>query len=79
MNRENLTHYKPDDKDWEKFKRISSLSEEEQDKQCLRYNDCSICPLAIHQVLLSTTKHTCVQGMTEEQFKIAMDNADVSF
>jgi len=79
MIEENLTHYEPDEKDWEKFRRISSLSEEEQDEKCLFYNDCSICPMAIHQALLSTTKHTCVQGMTKEQFKIAMDNADVSF
>lgn len=79
MNRENLTHYEPDEKDWEKFRRINSLSEEEQDKKCLFYNDCSICPMAIHQTLLSTTKHTCVQGMSEKQFKTAMDNADVTF
>ena len=79
MREENSLHYEPDERDLEKFRKINSFSEEEQDKQCLRYNDCSICPLAIHQVLLSTTKHTCVQGMTEKQFRIAMDNADVSF
>lgn len=79
MREENLTHYEPDEKDWEKFREINSLSEEEQDRKCLFYNDCSICPMAIHQVLLTTTKHTCVQGMSEKKFKTAMDNADVSF
>ena len=79
MREENSLHYEPDERDVEKFRKINSFSEEEQDKQCLRYNDCSICPYAIHQYLYTTTKHTCVQGMSKKEFEIAMDNADCEF
>ena len=77
--KENLQHYIPTEQQYLKFKRINNKTEEKQDKECLFYNDCSICPYAIHQHLYSTTKHTCVQGMTKKQFEIAMDNADCEF
>jgi hypothetical protein len=76
---ENLIHYKPTKEQYAKFDRINSKTDEEQDKECLYFNDCSICPFAIHQYLYSTTKHTCVQGMSKRQFEIAMDNADCEF
>lgn len=79
MNIENLIHYEPSPEQWQKYKRISAMSEEEQDKRCIEINDCSICNMAIHQHLISCAKHTCVQGMTEKQFASAMDNADCDF
>ena len=79
VNGENLTHYESTEQELYKFRKINALSEEEQEKRCLFYDDCSICPMAIHQHLLSTTKHTCVQGMSEREFVLAMDNADCSF
>lgn len=76
---ENLTHREPIQSQYEKFERINAKTEKEKDEDCLYYNDCSICPYAIHQDLYSTTKHTCVQGMTRHQFEVAMDNADCYF
>ncbi len=76
---ENLEHYKPTQSQYEKFERINAKTEKKQDEDCIYYNDCSICPYAIHQHLYSTVKNTCVQGMTKRQFEIAMDNADCEF
>lgn len=45
----------------------------------IKVDDCTICEMAIHQHLLSCTKHTCVQGMSEKEFRSAMDNADCWF
>ena len=77
--RENLVHYEPTEEQWAKFEDINNQSDEQQERICFQYQDCSICPCAIHQYLLSTTKNTCVQGMTREQFEVAMDNADCDF
>lgn len=79
MNNENLVHYEPTPEQWQKFKRINDMTEDEQDKKCIAFDDCRICDMAIHQQLLSCTKHICVQGMTERQFSVAMDNADCDF
>lgn len=76
---ENLTHREPTQYQYEKFDRIKAKTEEQQEEDCIYYNDCSICPYAIHQELYSTTKHTCVQGMTRRQFEVAMNNADCDF
>jgi len=78
-NSENLKHYSPDVAQYEKFDEIQSLSDEEWEKQCVACNDCSICDMAIHQYLLSTTKHICVYGMTKEQFETKMADADCDF
>lgn len=76
---ENLIHRKPTEAQYLKFERISAKTEDEKDRDCWYYNDCSICPYAIHQELYSTIKHTCVQDMTRRQFEIAMDNANCDF
>ena len=78
-NNENLMHFSPTAEQYEKFKKFNSMTDEEQDKACIHYDDCKICPMAIHQYLLSYTKHTCVLGMTKKQFEIALDNADCDF
>ena len=77
--KENLMHYEPDALAWEKFYKINSLSEEKWEKECISCNDCSICRMAIHQKLYSTTKHSCTYGMTEKEFTSCMDNADVIY
>ena len=61
------------------FNYINAQSEENHDKQCIYYDDCSICPMAIHQFLLTTTKHTCVRDMSEKEFRIRMVDADCCF
>lgn len=76
---EDLEHWEVDEGDLEKFRKINALSDEEQERRCAFYDDCSICPMAIHKILLSTTKHICVQGMTEEKFRIEMDSISASF
>ena len=76
---ENLKHYTPDEDDFEKFERINNMTEEQWEKRCILTNDCSICDMAIHQQLYTTTKHTCVYGMKKEQFEAAMDCADRYF
>lgn len=79
MNRENLEHFEPDECQYEKFKRINAMSDEQWELACVNCNDCSICDMAIHQFLISTTRHVCVRDMSEKEFEIAMDNADCSF
>ena len=76
---ENLTFREPTEAQYAKFERINAKTEKEQDEDCIYFNDFSICPYAIHQELYSTTKHTCVQGMTRRQFEVAMNNADCDF
>lgn len=79
MPHENLEFHKPTEAQWGKFRRINSKTKEQQDDDCYYFDDCRICPYAIHQFLLSTTTHICVQGMSEERFKIAMSSADINF
>lgn len=76
---ENLNHYEPTPEQLHKFNVINALSEEEKEKRCVAVDDCTVCEMAIHQQLLSCTKHTCVQGMSEKEFRSAMDNADCYF
>lgn len=77
--KENLIHHEPDNSDWDKFKKINALSEEEWERQCIACNDCTICRMAIHQQLYSTTKHTCTYGITEKEFTSCVDNANVIY
>ena len=79
MPEENLTHFEPSEEEYRKFEQINALSEEQWERRCVYCNDCSICDMAIHQHLYSTTKHTCVYGMSKKEFEAHMDNADVSF
>lgn len=76
---ENLRYYKPTEEQYRKFEWINAKSDKEQDEDCIRYDDCSICPYAIHQDLYSTTKHTCVQGMSKKEFETELNNADCYF
>ena len=76
---ENLEHFTPDTRQYEKFEEINSLPEEVWEERCCRVDDCSICHMALHHFLLSTTVHNCVYGMTKKEFEKRMDNADVDF
>ena len=76
---ENLTFYTPDTKQYEKFNRINSMTDEQWELKCIACNDCSICNMAIHEFLISTEKHICVYGMSKEQFEAIMSDADSSF
>lgn len=43
-------------------------SEEQKDRICHEYNDCSVCPLAVHKPLFSTAKHICARDFTKEEY-----------
>lgn len=79
MSGENLTHYTPDTSQYYKFNEICEMDYDKWCLECAGVDVCSICRMAIHQYLLSIEKHTCVYGMTKEQFEAAMDNADCDF
>ena len=76
---ENFSHFYPSEKEWEKYEKINSMAEKDWERECVYYDDCSICPMAIHTELISTTKHVCVRGMTKERFLSSMDSADAIF
>ena len=79
MAHENLTYYEPTEEQLAKFHYLNSMSEVEFGSRCEYWNDCSICPIAIHQWLISTEKHTCTYGITEEKFRILMADADCEY
>ena len=79
MLRENLQHFAPTEKQYERFERINALSEAAWERRCVWCDDCSACDMAIHQHLYTTIKHTCVYGMSRKEFETCMDNADVDF
>jgi len=76
---ENLTFYEPSACQLSKFHHINSWSEEDWELRCISYDDCSICPIAIHQWLLSTVAHHCTYGMNEEKFRLIMMDADCEY
>ena len=79
MNQENLTFYEPTAEQLSKFAEINAMPHEDWEKRCIYYDDCSICPIAIHQYLLSTTKHRCTYGMSEMEFQLIMSCADCDY
>jgi hypothetical protein len=79
MNQENLTYHEPEWYHLEKFYDINAMPSETWEQHCVHYNDCSICPMAIHQHLLSTTKHHCTRGLSEMEFRIIMSSADCEY
>lgn len=74
--KENFTFYEPNEQQLHKFHQINARNEEEHYQRCLYYDDCSICPMAIHQQLYTTTRHTCTYGMSEKEFRKCMTDAD---
>ncbi len=76
---ENLTFYKPTEEQLAKFRRINRTPEWINDMACIECGDCSKCLAAVHQHLISTTKHTCTYGITEEKFRILMSDADCEY
>ena len=79
MSQENLTFYEPDEQQLAKFHEINAMSESAWERRCVYYNNCSICPMAIHQHLLSTTKHRCTHGLSEMEFRLFMSDADCDY
>jgi uncharacterized cysteine cluster protein YcgN (CxxCxxCC family) len=78
MDREFIIREVDEQEIW-KFNKINQLDPEEWERRCIRCNDCSICDMAIHQPLITKTKHTCVYGMTEKEFRSHMTDVDAYF
>ena len=76
---ENLTYYEPTEAQLTKFRHIKEAPEWLLNAACVGCNDCSICPMAIHKWLISTEKHICTRGVTEEKFRILMSDADCEY
>lgn len=76
---ENLTLYEPTEEQLEKFYRINKTPEWINHMACVECNDCSKCHAAIHKHLLSTTKHICTYGITEDKFRTMMADADCEY
>ena len=79
MTNENLTFYEPTEEQLAKFYRINETPEWMYNIACTNCDDCSQCHAAIHKHLLSTTKHTCTYGISEEKFRILMSDADCEY
>ena len=79
MTKENLIFYEPDEYQLAKFHRINNLREDVWELRCVFCDDCSICDMAIHQHLLSTTTHHCTYGISEKEFRTLMSSADCSY
>lgn len=43
---------------------------------CIKYNDCKICPLALHKDLLSTIKTICSQNLSKEKIEYLIEYED---
>lgn len=79
MTNENLTFYEPDEHQLAKFRCVNEASDYIHDMMCRHTNDCSQCNAAIHQWLLSTEKHVCTRGITEDKFRLLMSSADCEY
>lgn len=77
MTQENLIFYEPTEAQLQKFRDINASPN--WPEQCVYYDDCTVCPMAIHQYLLSTTKHICTYGISEEKFRLLMSDADCEY
>lgn len=76
---ENLILYEPTETQLAKFHRINETPEWIHNTICANCNDCSECNAAIHKRFLSTTKHICTYGITEDKFRILMADADCEY
>lgn len=76
---ENLNFYEPSESQLAKFQRINATPNEICEVECASCNDCSVCTMAVHTFLLSTTKHTCTRGISETKFRSLMSSADCEY
>jgi hypothetical protein len=67
------------DKDIEYYKKINELSLEDWSKKCYSINDCSRCNMALHKDLFSTTKHTCIHGMSFDKYRIEIEKCEAYY
>lgn len=77
--RANAVHYKPDNKQLEKFRQIQDLTEPAFEILCDGCRDCSKCAMALHRYRTTGTDAVCVYGMSETEFRNYMDDEDSEF
>ena len=52
---------------WNKFNEINAMSEDVFDSRCAEYNNCSICPMALH---VGISHNRCTYGMSAMEFQL---------
>lgn len=67
---------KPTEQQLAKFAEINAMSDPAFDRRCASYNNCALCPMAIHQ---SVTKSRCTYGMSEMEFQLLMSSAECDY
>ena len=70
------TLYEPTAQQLQKFNEINALSESTFERRCAVYNNCVLCPFALHMGL---TKHRCTYGLSEMEFRLLMSSADCDY
>ena len=72
----NQTFYEPTEQQLQKFKEINALSEATFDRRCASYNNCTICPMALH---IGMGHNRCTYGMSEMEFQLLMLHNDCNY
>ena len=60
----------------EKFNEINAMQESVFERRCASYNNCSMCPIALH---IEPSSHRCTYGMSEMEFRLLMSSADCDY
>lgn len=76
---ENLIFFEPDEMQLKWFHYLNAMDDDKFEEYCLSYDDCKVCPCAIHRQNISTTSNICTRGMSEKQFRTYMCDADCYF
>lgn len=66
----------PTEQQLAKFAEINAMSETTFNRRCASYNNCALCPIAIH---LSATKNRCTYGLSEMEFMLLMSTAECDY
>ena len=53
---------------------ILTMSNEEQEKICIFYNDCSCCPLALVKDSYSRPRFKCAHGLKKERLELELED-----
>ena len=59
-----------------KFNEVNAMPEAAFNRRCASYNNCALCPMAIH---LSATQNRCTYGMSEMEFRLILSSADCDY
>ena len=60
----------------QKFNEVNDLAEEVFERRCLEYNNCAICPMALH---VGLSHNRCTYGMSEMEFQLIVSHNDCDY